>query len=107
MENWKTLRLAIREDKQNDFFGELRLDKVPLTDHIEWTVWMQRIRPNKNYTKNYGWFHTEEEAQEVFNLIIFESKKGREGGQDEWVEKKEDDWPEMHGAVQTENGWEV
>ena len=68
--DWLNLRKAINEDKPNDFLAELYLDQVPLTDHYEWTVWLQRLRPNNNYTKNFGWFHSYKEADECFGDVM-------------------------------------
>lgn len=67
---WKTLRLAKEVEEINDFESRLYLDKVPLTDHYEWTVWVERVKPNNNYSKNFGWFHSEKEANDCFNDIL-------------------------------------
>ena len=68
MKEWKTIRYASCDDGYNA--AELMLDKVPLTDHYEWTVHMGRLKPNTNYSKNYGWFHSEKEAKEIFEEVL-------------------------------------
>jgi hypothetical protein len=66
--DWKTIRQAIADDGYHT--SELYLDRVPMTDHIEWTVHLQRTKPNTNYNKNFGWFHSEEEAGECFEDVL-------------------------------------
>ena len=68
MTKWETLQRAVADDGYHA--SELKLDRVPLTDHIEFTVHLQRTKPNTNYNKNYGWFYTEEEALDTFNDVL-------------------------------------
>lgn len=70
--NWKTLRLAQRKD-EDGFEAALYLDRVPLTDHIEYTVWMERLKlfgeERNDYSKNFGWFHEKEDADYWFDRV--------------------------------------
>lgn len=53
--------------RAKDSIGELLLRKVALTDHYEYNVLAERL--DGTYSKSHGWFHSEGEADEVFDLV--------------------------------------
>lgn len=66
----ETLRKAIEADKANDFEAQLLLQKVPLTDFYEYNVFIERLKPNSNYSKSFIWTKDLDEANEVFDDVI-------------------------------------
>lgn len=67
-----TLKKALK--KENGFEAELRLEKVALSDKIEYTVFAQRLVPDTNYMKTFIWTDDLALAEDTFNDVIQKSE---------------------------------